>query len=932
MNFPNYKNMEFTSALSGSTGADLFKNKSDKKWVIKKSKKGAGGYAQVKNEAIVDDIYQALGIPVPKHKLDEDNKALILEYIDGKLLQNATQSEFEKAIKELQNGFVIDALLANWDVIGLDYDNIILPSDGTSAVRIDNGGALTFRASGGKKEFGNITTEIDSMRKYSISPQSHSVFGDLTDADINEQIKTLVAPNYELILSLTPDDIKPNMKARMDHLIEGTVWMNSTKFKNTVKEVKKAEYTSKVQSALVKIFKGGWMKYFKNTNSKNTNSNITNNKTNNIKNNEHNESDKQVIEFINKVLKEHKAYISGGFILKAIGAFVDDKSVDIDIYVPTEYADDFRNIMTKLFESEAVIKHIATNSPTSFFKKNGIKSVSKYSRNKPKYAEMDIVEVALSRNPIDVIKNFDFTFCENWYDGENIYMVHPDHVKSKHGFLENNYLKLLFDGNPILINRIKKYIGRGFKFNINNPVTKKVEDITSDVMEGTKFKQIAPVIKLNSYVTANMNRNNANASTNIHPIINSSMPLDEIEDHIIPQPLRNIGRNISMNSTVHLNTNDHPLDVTILTKVDKAVIQYYTGSGSSILNKFLYADKLPNPDNTVNLIKWIRNKFPIQSGESSESYNKRVIYYYCVNLYNTIQKSPQIVTTPYRLYRGAKTWYLIPDKYRMYYLNGFSSTSASFDVAKQFGTVYDSSKNMRVNNIYTFYVHPLCRCMNVSSLSKYKHEKEVLISPYNRYYYIGGIVYDETTTIKKVAVLPTDLDIPTTYGSFMEWNKGIAERAVYINDDDAPLEHEGGRVLHSGIRVREIMQNNPFFNMNATASNAVMPTMKRISNTAVTNKLIRNRTNKKLKSPGYNKVNIKTVVPKMNTTRRVNKNMNISSNNEVSAITANKLNRDKVYRFSSPMQSFPGKAPTASEMNAINQMIQFFEKEDNYKK
>ena len=79
MNDPKYTNLSFTAKLSGSTGAELFKNKSGKKWVVKKATLG-GGFEQTKYEGIADDIYQLLGVPVPKHKLDITNKALILEY------------------------------------------------------------------------------------------------------------------------------------------------------------------------------------------------------------------------------------------------------------------------------------------------------------------------------------------------------------------------------------------------------------------------------------------------------------------------------------------------------------------------------------------------------------------------------------------------------------------------------------------------------------------------------------------------------------------------------------------------------------------------------------------------------------------------------------------------------------------------------------
>lgn len=233
MDIPDFKNITYKSALAGSTGANLYKNTTNKKWVIKKSKKGEGGFAQVKSEATVNDIYEALGIRVPKHKLDIENKALILEYIDGKILGHTSKAEYDKAAAELRKGFVVDALLANWDVIGSYRDNIILPKDGSTPVRIDNGGALNFKATGGKKPFTGIVDELNTMRDKHISRTAYEVFGSITSDEIDNQIQTIIAPNYNKILSLTPDELKEIMKQRLDYLTGGNE-LNYNNSKNDI--------------------------------------------------------------------------------------------------------------------------------------------------------------------------------------------------------------------------------------------------------------------------------------------------------------------------------------------------------------------------------------------------------------------------------------------------------------------------------------------------------------------------------------------------------------------------------------------------------------------------------------------------------------------------------------------------------------------------
>ena len=53
---------------------------------------------------------------------------------------------------DVRAGFLADAWLANWDVVGLAADNIVT-GPGKKAYRIDVGGSLIFRAQGKGKPF-----------------------------------------------------------------------------------------------------------------------------------------------------------------------------------------------------------------------------------------------------------------------------------------------------------------------------------------------------------------------------------------------------------------------------------------------------------------------------------------------------------------------------------------------------------------------------------------------------------------------------------------------------------------------------------------------------------------------------------------------------------------------------------------------------------
>ncbi len=830
--------LQFVSKLAGSTGPELHKNTHDKKWVVKKGS-ALGGFKQTQYESLANDIYAVVGIPVPHHILDEKNKALILEFIEGKSLASIKSSPtFDKIKKDIQKGFVIDALLANWDVIGLNMDNILIPANESSPVRIDNGGTFIFRAQGGKKPFGKAVTELDTLRDKKAAPQASIIFGDLTDTDIDAQIKELIIPNYDKILAVIPaadTELYNLMKDRLDYLVERTVWTNSSQFRNTVKETETPEFIEAVQKGIVAFFKSG--------------------KTNNT----------DIVRHINELLTTHNAIISGGFILKSIGKFKDEKSVDIDIYVPTKNAHRFRNEMQKVFGATTVVKHVVSDSIGFFFKKNSIISVTKFSRSKPSYAEMDIVEVNESTTPINIVKNFDLTFCENWYDGKTVYMTHPEHVANMYGFIENHYLPLLFKKNAVLINRAKKYISRGFKIWINHPQTKKPEDITAEIVDNTFLKGY-------NFVPANTQRTKTTGKTAftneqlyelsemVPTHINQSRRVNKINMTNIKNVVSTIRKN---NLPLVLTKNIvPPHEISSLNRVDQMVISWYTGTGSSYINPFLW-----KPD--VNILRFnekifniIAHKYPNNGQFSEKVYNMQLMYYYFITLYNALQKSIN-AHIPFIVVRGTQTWYLQEDYTKFYYINSFTSTTTREATATGFG---GSSK------IYKFYVHPACQYMNITNISQHKQEEEILFNPYHRYMVIGT-----KGNTKIVVVMPTDLKIPDNFDEFMEWKKTVATMTV----------KKGGRLFKSNTTLK--IQNN----IKLKNNNPIIP---------VINKKLINISSKKMSA--------------LNNTRRRNIKTNTTSNT-----TKNTSNSD---RFTEPLPSFPGKAPTEDEMKVIKQMIAYF--------
>ena len=97
-----------------------------------------------------------------------------------KVLEQNEDQLISGGIQGVVESFIVDAWLGNWDVVGLEYDNLLVQGD--KAVRIDTGGALRYRAQGGLKneDFGTNVPEIQVMRESVRNAEAASVFGVVT--------------------------------------------------------------------------------------------------------------------------------------------------------------------------------------------------------------------------------------------------------------------------------------------------------------------------------------------------------------------------------------------------------------------------------------------------------------------------------------------------------------------------------------------------------------------------------------------------------------------------------------------------------------------------------------------------------------------------------------------------------------------------------
>lgn len=152
--------------------------------------------SQGKVEYVANAIYARLGIKTVHSELIQMDGR---EAVASPAVPNAHNigMEAQRASKDVRDGFVADAFLANWDVIGLVYDNIVESDDGF--YRIDNGGAMIFRAQGGPKEYSpHDIPELHSMLEHGTAKK---VFGGITESEIRTQAR-------DLLDKLSPEDIE----------------------------------------------------------------------------------------------------------------------------------------------------------------------------------------------------------------------------------------------------------------------------------------------------------------------------------------------------------------------------------------------------------------------------------------------------------------------------------------------------------------------------------------------------------------------------------------------------------------------------------------------------------------------------------------------------------------------------------------------------
>ena len=120
---------------------------------------------QAKIEALTGKIYEHMGINTLKPEMHGES-GIKTEWNEH--VSPAKPSYYDNVSKkhagQLGKMYHAAILTKNWDIAGLEHDNIVHNSKTGNLHAIDHGGAFNFRAQGGPKEYGADIAEKESLR------------------------------------------------------------------------------------------------------------------------------------------------------------------------------------------------------------------------------------------------------------------------------------------------------------------------------------------------------------------------------------------------------------------------------------------------------------------------------------------------------------------------------------------------------------------------------------------------------------------------------------------------------------------------------------------------------------------------------------------------------------------------------------------------
>ena len=142
----------------------------------------------IQNEFDMNRYLNELGVPVPQAQMQDG--LMLTQMEEGQEMGNNPSAG---DIRQLQRDFVPHATIANWDMLGMNRDNVIRRPNGTLSY-VDLGGAGPYRAQGAPKgaAFGSTVGELDTLRdkNWELAGMSEADIGRSYDAYGGEDAMT----------------------------------------------------------------------------------------------------------------------------------------------------------------------------------------------------------------------------------------------------------------------------------------------------------------------------------------------------------------------------------------------------------------------------------------------------------------------------------------------------------------------------------------------------------------------------------------------------------------------------------------------------------------------------------------------------------------------------------------------------------------------
>lgn len=162
-----------------------------KRWLVKNY---GGNENRVATEALANAVYREVGADVPAAGVGVRNGKKVLTYptVDGEVRPHTFRVNGPSS--RVGRHFMVDALVANHDVAGLEDDNVLWQPHPTKKgverpVRLDQGGTFEYRAMGDPKPYGPVPEEVVSMRAKPTRQGARS--SKVTEAGLKEQAREI---------------------------------------------------------------------------------------------------------------------------------------------------------------------------------------------------------------------------------------------------------------------------------------------------------------------------------------------------------------------------------------------------------------------------------------------------------------------------------------------------------------------------------------------------------------------------------------------------------------------------------------------------------------------------------------------------------------------------------------------------------------------